>query len=350
MSSRTFIHATSVHQGGGRSLLDALLRALPEKEQTMLSLDERMPIPEGAVCNAFVRRVKPSFIQRLNAEVWLARSVAPEDIVLCFGSLPPLFRLRGRAIVFVQNRYLIDEVKLNGFPLKIRLRLAVERLWLSRRISNATEFIVQTQTMKSLLETKTQGKVPVRALPFVAESHGYMRSVQKREAKQVNDFDFVYVASGEPHKNHRRLIEAWCLLAEEGVFPSLCLTLEEARFPDLCRDIEMMRKRHGLAVKNAGELSYQEVLELYKKAGAVVYPSTLESFGLPLIEASRAGLPVLAPELDYVRDVLDPSQTFDPESAMSIARAVKRYMGMNESPLPLLDAAHFMALVLKNAE
>jgi hypothetical protein len=43
-----------------------------------------------------------------------------------------------------------------------------------------------------------------------------------------------------------------------------------------------------------------------------------------------------------VRDVLDPEQTFDPESPLSIARAVKRFLGLNESPLPLLDATHFL--------
>jgi hypothetical protein len=69
-----------------------------------------------------------------------------------------------------------------------------------------------------------------------------------------------------------------------------------------------------------------------------------------LIEARQANLPVLASELDFVRDVLDPEQTFDPESSISIARAVKRFMGVNEQPLPLLDAARFLASVLAKAE
>ena len=61
-----------------------------------------------------------------------------------------------------------------------------------------------------------------------------------------------------------------------------------------------------------------------------------------MIEARQAGLPVLASELDYVRDVLDPEQTFNPESPLSIARAVKRFLGLNESSLPLLDATLFL--------
>lgn len=350
MPRRVFIHATNVHQGGGRSLLGALLKALHGKAEFVWCLDNRMTIPMDMPHNVRVKRVKPSIARRLDAERWLAQNVAPDDMVLCFGNLPPLFKLHGHTAVFVQNRYLIDDGKLNELPLRVRWRLAVERLWLTRKMSNADEFIVQTPSMKRLLEKKTRGAVPVRVLPFSAEPSGYARSLPQVKAQNENNYDFVYVASGEPHKNHRRLVEAWGLLAEEGLFPSLCLTLDEARFAGLCRAIEVMRQQYGLKLKNASELSHQDILALYGKAGAAIYPSTLESFGLPLIEARQAGLPVLAPELDYVRDVLDPEQTFDPESSTSIARAVKRFMGVADHPLPLLDATRFMASVLAKAE
>lgn len=350
MRHRLFIHATNVHQGGGRSLLGAIFNILPSGIDSVLSLDSRMPIPESMAHNVQIKRVKPSIVQRFIAEKRLAQRVTPEDIVLCFGNLPPLFKLRGRTVVFVQNRYLIDDIQLSEFPLKIRLRLTIERLWLSRRMGNVDEFVVQTPTMKRLLEKKTEGKIPVRMLPFMTESGGYSREVPQSIMQEKSDFDFVYVASGEPHKNHNRLLEAWCLLALEGIFPSLCLTLDKVRFASLCREMEMMRQRYGLKVTNAGELPHKDVLVLYKKVGASIYPSTFESFGLPLIEARQAGLPVLASELDYVRDVLDPEQTFDPDSSISIARAVKRFMGNDEQALPLLDAAQFMACILGKAE
>jgi glycosyltransferase involved in cell wall biosynthesis len=351
IKGKFFIHATNVHQGGGRLLLSALLQSLPEQRSSVLSLDERMPIPEVAVVhNIQLKRVKGSLVQRFLAERWLARSVATEDIALCFGNLPPLFKLRGRTLVFVQNRYLIDDIPLNGFPLKVRLRLIMERLWISTRMRSVDEFIVQTPTMKRLMERKTGGAIPVRMLPFMTELQGYTRKRSQVVQSEKCEFDFVYVASGEPHKNHIRLLDAWCLLAEEGIFPSLCLTLDGTRFDSICQEIEVMRQQHGLKVSNAGELSHQDILGLYKNASAAIYPSTFESFGLPLIEARQAGLPVLAAELDYVRDVLDPEQSFDPESAVSIARAVKRFMGREEQALPVLDAQQFMASVLGKAK
>ena len=345
---KLFIHATNIHRGGGRSLLDALLRSLPITAQTTLLVDSRMPLPENITKSVQIKRVKPTIAHRFMAECELARNVAPEDIVLCFGNLPPLFKLRGRVVVFMQNRYLIDDVKLNKFPLLLRLRLVAERLWLSQKTRNADKFIVQTLTMKKILEKKTQGKIPVHILPFVAEQTGYSRKLSKISRPEDKVFDFLYVASGEPYKNHRKLIEAWCLLAQEGIFPSLKLTLDPAHFGSLCSWIGEKSRECRLKVENSGGLSHSQVMQLYGQAGALIYPSTFESFGLPLIEARQAGLPVLASELDYVRDVVDPEQTFDPESTVSIARAVKRFLGTEEPPLPLQNAREFLEHILES--
>lgn len=350
MPGKVFIHATNVHQGGGYSLLSALLELIKDSAQFSLCLDERMPLPGGMEHSIPIKRVKPSVMHRLNAEWWLAQNVAAGDMVLCFGNLPPLFKLRGRTVVFVQNRYLVGDMPLHGFPFKVKLRLALERLWISARMRNVDEFIVQTPSMKKLLGTRTRCLIPIRALPFVAKPDGYARSGIQPKMTKKNEYDFLYVASGEPHKNHRKLVEAWSLLSEEGFFPSLCLTLSESHFSSLCEEIEVLRQRHGLKIVNAGELSHQDVIALYSNVGAVIYPSLFESFGLPLIEARQAGLPVLASELDYVRDMLDPEQSFDPGSAVSIARAVKRFMGRDEQAMPLLDAAGFLAAILEKEE
>jgi len=122
----------------------------------------------------------------------------------------------------------------------------------------------------------------------------------------------------------------------------LCLTVDEDVSPNLYAWIGEQKLHYGLKLESVGFIPHDQVRKLYTQAGALIYPSTFESFGLPLIEARQAGLPVLASELDYVRDVLDPEQAFDPESPLSIARAVKRFMGLNDEPLPLLNAADFM--------
>jgi len=347
-SLRLFLHATNVHQGGGRSLLVALLADTPPNVKVFAQLDSRLNISRVLPENLAVRCVKPSIQHRFQAELWLAQNARPQDIVLCFGNLPPLFKVRGRVVVFVQNRYLIDNIKLKGLPFRTKARLGLERLWLSARMGSVHELIVQTPSMKSLLETRS--RVPVCVLPFMECHEDYMRGLPPSETPRIKDFDFFYVASGESHKNHRRLIEAWCLLAKEGLYPSLKLTLDKAKFPELCDWIERQAAQRRLNLENLGNLPHKMVIEFYDRAGALIYPSTFESFGLPLIEARQSGLPILASELDYVRDVVDPEETFDPDSAVSIARAVKRFIGRDEPPLLLQNARGFLKHILERVE
>jgi glycosyltransferase involved in cell wall biosynthesis len=347
---RLFINATNVHSGGGKSLLNEILVRTGRGIECIAFLDERMEIAGNVSPNLKIRRVSPSLAHRLLAEWSLARMVRPGDIVLCFGNLPPLFKSRGHVVVFLQNRYLIDGVPLDNLPLKTRCRLSVERFWLLSKMANAQAYFVQTPSMKNLFEALARGRAPVRVLPLMPGQERYRRSVSASGRQEGQEFSFLYVASGEPHKNHRKLIEAWSLMSKSEVRPFLKLTVDQANFGDLCKWMDEEIKKNDLNVKNLGSLSHEQVRALYAEADALIYPSQFESFGLPLIEARIAGLPVLASELDFVRDVLDPEQSFDPASAISIARAVERFMGVEENPLPLVEAEIFLDCVLASAE
>jgi glycosyltransferase involved in cell wall biosynthesis len=341
-----FLHANNVHQGGGKSLLMALLAVLPKLNTTIVQLDQRMALNLRGVEGVRLKFIKPSIAQRLLSEWWLARKVRVQDVVVCFGNLPPLFKLAGRAEVFLQNRYLIDNVGLKNFPLKTRLRLWTERIWLSACMANVDAFIVQTPSMQKLLLARTKGKIPVRVLPFVSSPKNYVRQLVNNDIRMMHHGEFVYIASGEPHKNHKTLVRAWCLLAEEKIYPSLKLTVDRSSFLELCDWIDSQIARYKLKITNEGALPHESVIRLYGSASAMIYPSTFESFGLPLIEARQAGLSILASELDYVRDVIDAEETFDPNSAVSIARAVKRFLMKEEPPLSLLDAESFFEQVM----
>lgn len=336
---RLFVHAINVHQGGGAVLLCDLLRAIPPDIDAVVHVDARMGLPAGLPDHVRVERVEPTLLGRLAAERRLVGRVAPEDRVLCFGNLPPLFRLRGEAMVFLQNRYLVDPcAPLGTLPFKQRIRLWLERAWLRGRRLNASRYIVQTPSMQRL--AAQQLGVPVSCAPFVPA--GVLDQVGGRTGQQ---FDFLYVASGEAHKNHVALIEAWGVLADDGVFPSLALTLAPEAASALCARVAQAAAR-GLRIHNVGVLPHDRLLAMYRASGALIYPSSFESFGLPLIEARQAGLPVLAPELDYVRDVTDPDETFDPRSPISIARAVRRHIEGRTQTLELRGAEALLSHVL----
>jgi len=325
------IHATNVHQGGGKTLLSALLKAL-DQPSTLL-IDERFTTLPEFPSGTTIRKIPPTLLGRLKAEWLLSKQSSSGDIVLCFGNLPPFFVVSGKVYVFLQNRYLTRLRKVHGLGFKTRIRIRIERMWL-RLFLRSSKVLVQTETMQ--YEVKECLGRDARVLPFLpVQEQVNTSSVIKKE------FDYLYVATGDPHKNHSRLIKAWVILSDYGLKPSLCLTLDQKQDAEILLWIERLKKKYDLSISN---LIYPQdkIQELYNRSKALIFPSLFESFGLPLLEASKAGLPVIAAERDYVRDVADPVTTFDPESALSIARAVMRHLNKNNLLKEPIEATEFL--------
>lgn len=335
-----FIHAPNVHQGGGRTLLSALLGQVDKTACCVL--DERMN-KSDAVLHPATHWIKPTLFDRLCAEIFLSKNAKADDIVLCFGNLPPLFKSRAKVTVFLQNRYMFGTHDFSRFALGTKLRLWLERWWFRTRMRSNYRIIVQSATMQRELQSSLGFKATV--LPFLAANGE--PSIITAESFHNKEFDFVYVSSAEPHKNHAALLDAWVLLAEQGIRPSLALTVNEDSAAHVVQLIEQKSILHGLRITNFGTLKYGDVQNLYRNSSALIFPSKLESFGLPLLEATQVGLQILAPELDYVRDVIDPAQTFDPNSPTSIARAVLRHLKIPVTKTNAVDAKAFLAHVLQ---
>ncbi len=336
---RVVFYAPNVHTGGGDVLLRALLQAWPAQRCMSLFLDERAR-SRLALEGRNVQWVQPRIASRWRAEQQLSRICQDTDVVLCFHGLPPMLPNRGRVVVFQQNRLYLGLSPLRRFSARTAVRLGLERLAGRLFRHRAAEYIVQTPTMAWELARwygdGPGGRAPViRVLPFAGTPPE--AAVHRTGAAE---WDFVYVSDGEAHKNHRRLLEAWQELAEQGFKPRLAVTLGE-RDAVLAAEVAAVRARTGIEVHNLGQIPHEEVLALYGRSRALIFPSLAESFGLPLIEARQMSLPVLAPELDYVRDVCEPVQTFDPNSAHSIASAVRRFLGQPVPPVSPHAAADF---------
>jgi glycosyltransferase involved in cell wall biosynthesis len=128
---------------------------------------------------------------------------------------------------------------------------------------------------------------------------------------------------------------AWIKLQQDGIFPKLFLTLSKVAYSDLVCWVDYQIKSYGLNIENLGLIQSSQINEIYQSGSALIFPSFTESLGLPLIEAREAGVDILASEMDFIRDVIDPVQSFNPFSPISIARAVKRYLGVVEPPIQM---------------
>lgn len=342
MLSKFILYAPNVHTGGGFVLLQDFLDAWPQERCLVAWLDFRVKNSLRLPSNNIIYWVKPSVISRLRAEIELAVKCNVDSNIFCFHGIPPVLAKSSKIKVFQQNRNLLGVVPTKAFGWKTRQRIRIEMLisWLFR--TRVGCYIVQTPSMaEELKRWYGSNPVDIRILPFA-----------KIENKVFNDkclkWDFIYISDGESHKNHRRLVKAWVILASLGLKPSLALTLT-SRDASLAAWIQRQIEQYNLQITDLGMLAHKDVLELYGNAKALIFPSVSESFGLPLIEARQAGVPILASELDFVRDVCVPRETFDPFSSVSIARAVRRFLGQAELPVMLISPDNFMRELIKES-
>lgn len=325
-SGLLLIEAHSVHTGGALSLLSMFLRDFDLDGRFLKSivLDTRCPLVLNDDRFISIRRVNPDIFSRtINA----IRVCFFQGSIFCFGNLPPLFSCSREVIVFLHNSLYFEPNLISKFPIKTRFRLTAERIFFRFRYRSVTKFLVQTPHMRDSLCKMSFDVNKIVVAPFADIS----------QYQKIHDSgnSFICVSSGDAHKNIRNLILAWVKLHRDGVSPKLFLTLSEATHSDLMGWVDFQIKSHGLNIENLGTVPSSQINKIYQSGSALIFPSFTESLGLPLIEAREAGVDILASEIDFVRDVVDPVQSFDPFSPISIARAVKRYLRLTELPLQM---------------
>ncbi len=133
------------------------------------------------------------------------------------------------------------------------------------------------------------------------------------------------VATFEPRKNHRVLLDAFDLLWERGVDLSLVLVgIPSFDYEDLVERI----RRHRLL---GDRLFYfprcpdGELEALYRRCDITVLPSVIEGYGLPLVESLARGKPCVCSDIPVFREVVGPFGLYvDPQDARDIADGIER--------------------------
>ena len=122
----------------------------------------------------------------------------------------------------------------------------------------------------------------------------------------------LYPARPWPHKNHGRLFEAFSRVREGR--PGLRLVLT---------GVGHDRTRLPPGVEALGGVSTDELVSLYRRAFALVFPSLYEGFGLPPVEAMACGCPVAASNAGSLPEVVgDAAVLFDPRDPTAIAAGI----------------------------
>src|SRR5690606_29052291 len=122
------------------------------------------------------------------------------------------------------------------------------------------------------------------------------------------------------HKNHSRLIHAFCKFNDRFKKGSLTLTVP-SNFEDVC-DLINKKIAMGYPIHNIGFVERKSLYKIYQTHKYLIFPSLAESFGLGIVEAIESGCNVIGANLDYMHDVCIPSITFDPYDEDSIFEAL----------------------------
>lgn len=139
------------------------------------------------------------------------------------------------------------------------------------------------------------------------------RAVRARHDLDPDAFMFLSVGRNHPKKNYRTLIGAVSRLASEteqhfhlaivGHAVRELAPLVDSY--DLSGHIRLIDQIGG-ETAGAGDLQFPApaLVELYKAADAFVFPSLIETFGIAIVEAMAAGLPIIVGDSPGCRDIV----------------------------------------------
>jgi len=134
----------------------------------------------------------------------------------------------------------------------------------------------------------------------------------------------IYPANFWKHKNHEMLITAFGLACHDGMETDInlvCTGAPGARQEFLIDAVRAMDLEKRIIFP--GYLAIKDLAVLIKNCAGVVFPSLYEGFGLPVIEAMAAGVPVACSNTTSLPEVAsDAAILFDPRVPTQIKEAI----------------------------
>lgn len=273
-------------------------------------------------------KVKASHLRRLVFDLFtgrrLIRRLRP-DVVF---SLQNTFTygLKCPQVIYVHQSLPFQKVKNYSFLRSGERSTALVQHGLGfiikRSVAAADHTIVQTNWMREavLEQVGVEQDRITNVLPDLEDLSGYA------SAEQESNGIFFYPTAASSYKNNDLVYEACKILAKIGV-PQVTVEMTvnpPAKYPGIIA---------------LGRLSRAEVLTKLAQS-TLIFPSLIETYGLPLAEARALGSLVLAADLPYAREVLDGYDNayfFDPKCPEGLADLMEKAIAGAITRLPAAE-------------
>lgn len=206
---------------------------------------------------------------------------------------------------FVEKRYGLTE------DFKFWLYQNVISKMIFKSIREADKVIVQTKWIRDAAIKKAN----VKKEKFILKQPELNISVKKLYTPDENSKSlFFYPASGLIYKNHEVIVNACKLLKDKGITNyKVIFTLkgDENKHIKMLKQIVLDEK---LPIDFIDSVGIETVYEYYSKS-ILIFPSYIETFGLPILEAKMHESPILASDCAFSHEILDEykkADFFDP--------------------------------------
>ena len=166
------------------------------------------------------------------------------------------------------------------------------------------------------------------AVIHLAAENSFFEIANRREPANF----LLCVSTLHPHKNLERLIRA-----HHNDLPPLVITGLRGF---AAKRLEQLA---GPRVRFTGWIAREQLYDLFRTARGFIYPSTFEGFGMPVLEAMAAGVPVACSDIPPLREIANDTVIFfDPLDEEAMRQAMFRLVTDPPSTNPAqLRAADF---------
>ena len=317
---------TAASEGGALSVLldfyNHLIKSNDKNEWIFILSD--LYIKETKNIKVIVnKKAKSNWINRLKWELYEGKNFINNlnpDIV--FSMQNTLSKgIKGYTAIYLHQSIPFQEAKQFSFFHKKERKLAfyqyVIGYIIKKSLKRTDKVIVQTNWIKEAI---------IKSIKIDSERICKISpTINNIEVEVIQDYlkekIFFYPASAAIYKNHECIIEAVKKLNNQGIDNfKVVLTLESNY-----KEILNVNKEIEDKIIFLGHISRNEVIDMYRKS-VLIFPSYIETFGLPLLEAYMVGSFILASECEFSKEILKEYNNvkyFDPFSSDELSELMK---------------------------
>lgn len=195
---------------------------------------------------------------------------------------------------------------------------------MKKSIRRAEKVMVQTNWMKE--EIVRQCRIPEEKVEvkFPAVEMLKTKPYHLNKEKPV----FFYPANASAYKNHRTFLKACELLKERGFQNYEVIWTVTGEENESIRAVRKEAEEKQLPIRFEGSMPRQKLFDLYASS-VLVFPSYIETIGLPLLEARSAEAWILAADCLYARDMVgdyDRAEFFDTFDSEKLSRMMEKWL------------------------